>query len=477
MSQHLHPPTGGSRNGPAAPLRGPSTSSSNPTSSSSSRAHLVVPNPAGPAVSVPDTNTIPPRPRASRILSQGRDADRDSAHGGPGASEDLLADMDASGVFLTQHGGALLEFSVNSFLGPGTASRTGVPATDLQSTLLIRRRKELKHVQSLLEKKRAEFSKRMDECREKHEELKAKQKQLRDRVQKFEKFLRENDAKRQRALAKALSERKSREQKEQELFLLQDQLRQEQAKSERVKHMISMHRPHEQYLQWVISSLPSDYLDVQEPHINDVLTRYHTLSETNHDLQETLQQRLDEIEAETNRLNDLIKQKNDRILVYNSQLGALQKRLDKAKAESARVENMVAESVLSGKARMRNLSETKLAINNIYSRLGTRQGQTVLSDASSQFAEKLAAIQDRVLDLAQIAAKAEQFMREDKDRQRTRFAQQGPGVRIVEYSDPPGAGGRVSRVTTPASSPAEGGGFARGASRKQSVAASVAGGG
>ncbi|KNE72379.1 hypothetical protein AMAG_16864 [Allomyces macrogynus ATCC 38327] len=477
MSQHLHLPGGGGRNGSTAPLLG-TTSSSNPTSSSSSRAHLAVPNPPGPAVSAPDTSTTPPRRRASRISSQGRNADQDSTRGGPGASEDLLADMDASGVFLTQHGGALLESSVTSFLGPGTASRTGVPATDLQSTLLIRRRKELKHVQSLLEKKRAEFSKRMDECREKHEELKAKQKQLRDRVQKFEKFLRENDAKRQRALAKALSERKSREQKEQELFSLQDQLRQEQAKSERVKHMISMHRPHEQYLQWVISSLPSDYLDVQEPHINDVLTRYHTLSETNHDLQETLQLRLDEIEAETNRLNDLIKQKNDRILVYNSQLGALQKRLDKAKAESARVENMVAESVLSGKARMRNLSETKLAINNIYSRLGTRQGQTVLSEASSQFAEKLAAIQDRVLDLAQIAAKAEQFMREDKDRQRTRFAQQGPGVRIVEYSDALGAGGRVSRATTPASAPADGvGGFARGASRKQSVAASVAGGG
>ncbi|KAJ3370218.1 hypothetical protein GGF31_004276 [Allomyces arbusculus] len=473
MSQHLHPHAGG-RNGPAAPLLGPSITSK-PASSSSPRAHLVVPP---PAVSVPDTSTTPPRRRASRIPSQGRDADQDSIRGGPGASEDLLADMDASGVFLTQHGGALLESSVTSFLGPGAASRTpGAPATDLQSTLLIRRRKELKHVQSLLEKKRAEFSKRMDECREKHEELKAKQKQLRDRVQKFEKFLRENDAKRQRALAKALSERKSREQKEQELFSLQDQLRQEQAKSERVKHMISMHRPHEQYLQWVISSLPSDYLDVQEPHINDVLTRYHTLSETNHDLQETLQQRLDEIEAETNRLNDLIKQKNDRILVYNSQLGALQKRLDKAKAESARVENMVAESVLSGKARMRNLSETKLAINNIYSRLGTRQGQTVLSDASSQFAEKLAAIQDRVLDLAQIAAKAEQFMREDKDRQRTRFAQQGPGVRIVEYSDASGAGGRVSRATTPASAPADGGGFARGASRKQSVVPSMAGGG
>ncbi|KAJ3101570.1 hypothetical protein HDU96_009928, partial [Phlyctochytrium bullatum] len=66
----------------------------------------------------------------------------------------------------------------------------------------------------------------MEECREKQEELRAKvkkesshnlngskQKQIRDRVTKFEKFLKENDAKRQRANLKAQSEKKLREQK------------------------------------------------------------------------------------------------------------------------------------------------------------------------------------------------------------------------------------------------------------------------
>ena len=40
-----------------------------------------------------------------------------------------------------------------------------------------------------------------------------KQKQLSDRVNKFEKFLKENEAKRQRAVMKAQTERKLREQK------------------------------------------------------------------------------------------------------------------------------------------------------------------------------------------------------------------------------------------------------------------------
>jgi SOS response regulatory protein OraA/RecX len=40
-----------------------------------------------------------------------------------------------------------------------------------------------------------------------------KQKQIRERIIKFEKFLKENDAKRQRANAKAIAEKKLREQK------------------------------------------------------------------------------------------------------------------------------------------------------------------------------------------------------------------------------------------------------------------------
>ena len=44
----------------------------------------------------------------------------------------------------------------------------------LQSTLLLQKKKEMELVQEQLEKKRLEFTKRMDECREKQEELRTK---------------------------------------------------------------------------------------------------------------------------------------------------------------------------------------------------------------------------------------------------------------------------------------------------------------
>ena len=44
----------------------------------------------------------------------------------------------------------------------------------LQSTLLLQKKKEMANIQEQLEKKRAEFAIRMEECRFKQEELRSK---------------------------------------------------------------------------------------------------------------------------------------------------------------------------------------------------------------------------------------------------------------------------------------------------------------
>lgn len=64
---------------------------------------------------------------------------------------------------------------------------------------------------------------------------------------------------------------------------------------------------YERYLQSVVDILPPDYLDVNEPHINDILMRHKTLVETNDDLVATVQQSQDEIEQQNAQLAGLIK--------------------------------------------------------------------------------------------------------------------------------------------------------------------------
>jgi hypothetical protein len=44
----------------------------------------------------------------------------------------------------------------------------------LQSTILLQKKKEMQHIQELLEKRRQDFTNRMDECREKQDELRSK---------------------------------------------------------------------------------------------------------------------------------------------------------------------------------------------------------------------------------------------------------------------------------------------------------------
>ncbi|KAK5667630.1 hypothetical protein QVD99_005746 [Batrachochytrium dendrobatidis] len=273
-------------------------------------------------------------------------------------------------TFVTQRGGKIIQGVMTGH--KNEASTMLENRQTLQSTLLLQKKREMHAIQTLLEKKRVEFSKRMEECREKQEELKTKQKQIRDRVTKFEKFLKENDAKRQRANVKSINEKKLRESKEVELGLLQRQLQDEQSKGAQILKLINRHKTYERYLQSIVDSLPPDYLDVNEPHINDIIMRHKTLVETNDDLKSVVQCNQDEVEKLQAKLAGLIKDKNDLILVYNSKLGTQQKYLDKIKQNSAYLEQRIEERDNSSKERMRIISETKLAIDDLYDRIAVR---------------------------------------------------------------------------------------------------------
>ncbi|KAI8615429.1 hypothetical protein BC830DRAFT_298727 [Chytriomyces sp. MP71] len=289
-------------------------------------------------------------------------------------------------TFLTQKGGKIIN-GTPLYVPVGGNEKHGPSIFDnrhtLQSTLLLQKKKEMQQVQLNLERKRAEFSKRMEECREKQEELRVKQKQIRDRVTKFEKFLKENDAKRQRANIKALSEKKMREMKEQELYHLQQLQLELHLKTERIQTMIRKYQIYEAYLQSVVDVLPADYLDINEPHVNDIIMRHKTLVETNNDLIKMVSQSQDEIEQRQGLLTELVKNKNDTILVYNSKLGTQQKYLDKLKQESAYTEQRIEERDKTGKERSRMIGETKLAINNIFDRIVSYNSRA--ATASSDF--------------------------------------------------------------------------------------------
>ena len=78
----------------------------------------------------------------------------------------------------------------------------------------------MREVDEALELMKEEYKNRMEACEERRMQFELKQAKMREQVLKFEKFVQENDAKRQRAEAKAKSERKTYDQKCQELNML-----------------------------------------------------------------------------------------------------------------------------------------------------------------------------------------------------------------------------------------------------------------
>lgn len=68
-----------------------------------------------------------------------------------------------------------------------------------QSTLLLKKRKEMREVDENLEVMKQQYKRRIDACEERRQIFESKQAKMREQVLKFEKFIQENDAKRQRA--------------------------------------------------------------------------------------------------------------------------------------------------------------------------------------------------------------------------------------------------------------------------------------
>jgi hypothetical protein len=115
--------------------------------------------------------------------------------------------------------------------------------TASQSTLLLQKRKEMQEVQQQLDRKKEEFRARMQRCQEKEVDLAARQEDIKEQVRKFDKFLKDNDAKRVRADRKVQEEKKALLQKENEKAELLQILREQNEKRAQLKLEVRLASP------------------------------------------------------------------------------------------------------------------------------------------------------------------------------------------------------------------------------------------
>merc|ERR1711976_899124 len=190
----------------------------------------------------------------------------------------------------------------------------------MQKTLLLKKEVEVDRVSDELALKRAEFRSRMDKCAQQQVEIQKKQQRMRDRVNKFEKFIKENEAKRRRAIQKYQNEVKLKEQKHREHDLLLQQLQDLKSRHEYLKNKLARYKIYEDYLLKVLEILPAHYLEVNDSMITSLMMRHRTLHDTNTGLLDNLLSMTDQLESHRLELDELEANQTKLKLSINSQL-------------------------------------------------------------------------------------------------------------------------------------------------------------
>ena len=184
----------------------------------------------------------------------------------------------------------------------------------------------MREVDESLEVMKKDYKRRMDECEERRIQFELKQGKMREQVLKFEKFIQENDAKRQRAELKAKQEKKIFEEKCKELGQLADNLEELQSQQKELESDLVTKSCYKYYLEHVIEEADHGYEEM-----SDILNRYKTLNESNEDLMKNVQEQDKEVDRLRYMLQQLRIEKQNQLLVSNSLFGQNQKDLERVR--------------------------------------------------------------------------------------------------------------------------------------------------
>ncbi|KAM4625883.1 uncharacterized protein CCDC197 [Polymixia lowei] len=240
-------------------------------------------------------------------------------------------------IFVTQLEETREEENVNHIpVITETANRileTGV--NTLQRTLVLKKQAELDEVDRRLALKRQEFKCHMQALAQRRAELELKQQETKDKANKFEKFVEDNEGKRRRALKKYQLAREQNILKHREIENLTEQLKKLQVRQQSLKDRVAKHKIYEDYLMKMLDHLPENYLEYRSDSLVMLIIRRHeTLSITHQDLVLRVGQLVEELE-QGQRLLEILKQEyNTNKLMTNKELSELQSQWDRFKEQN-----------------------------------------------------------------------------------------------------------------------------------------------
>ncbi|KAL3858096.1 hypothetical protein ACJMK2_012707 [Sinanodonta woodiana] len=262
------------------------------------------------------------------------------------------------------------------------------------ATRLLEKRREMAEVEQALAAQKEEFQMKMESLQQRREELERKEYQLKESLLKFDKFLKENDSKRARAVKKANDERDMKKQKDKEIERLNDDTNILIREKEKLQRKLENYTIYHKYMEKVLEAGE----EFQE--MRDIIARHDTLTATHEDLVENDQRNQEVIERHRQNLMKYIEEKDNEILGYNNQLSGLQTRLDAAQSEAVKWESTWTHIKNTAAKKTLELGRIKMATHNLYQLVKKHQKQAAQAEETS---DQLNQIRMFIQDLTQIS--------------------------------------------------------------------------
>ena len=286
-------------------------------------------------------------------------------------------DVQQNQTFLTE-GKPPPEELAEDDLGDLQALVSGVTQTS-QSTLLLKKRKQMREVDDALEFMNEEYKARVAECERGQLEFERKQVDMKKMVAQFQQFITENDAKQRRAEIKAKTEAEQREKLEEQIKQLQKQELELMAKTKALNEQLASVRKYEKYLLEVVREANDEYNEISE-----VVNRYATLEQANGDLTKQRDDSNALIEKTRLALVQLRQDQQNRILVMNGSVQSSQKLIESLRAECSTLDIEKESKERYTKDRTMEYGAVVMSIKNLHSRCQTSYLTKTTGSSSSK---------------------------------------------------------------------------------------------
>ena len=261
------------------------------------------------------------------------------------------------------------------------------------ATRLLEKRREMAEVEQALTAQKEEFQMKMESLQQRREELERKEYQLKESLLKFDKFLKENDSKRARALKKASDEKDATRGKDKEIEKLSDEINMLVHYKDKTQNKLEKYAKFQKYLDRVLE-VADEFQEIRE-----ITARYDTLMATHNDLLANENQNQDQTEQEKACLNRFIEDKNNEVLNYNNLLAQLQTELEKTQSKAVKWESTWTHIQNTAAKKTLLLGRIKMATHNLFMLVHKHVKQTVPIDSTP---DQLQKIQIFMQDLTQI---------------------------------------------------------------------------